>query len=67
MVKYEISAAAGTYQKDGVEKTRWLKIGTVMETKKGGLAMKLDSIPTGWDGWAMLNEPRPKEKDDLPF
>ena len=45
MVKYELSAAIGTYQKDGQEKTRWAKIGTVMETKSGKLALKIDTIP----------------------
>ena len=69
MVKYELSAAIGTYQKDGQEKTRWAKIGTVMETKSGKLAIKIDTIPVNWDGWASLMEPRPKDgfKDDLPF
>lgn len=68
MVKYELSAAIGTYQKDGQEKTRWAKIGTVMETKSGKLAMKIDTIPVNWDGWASLMEPRPKDdKNDIPF
>ena len=65
MIRYEISAAIGKYTKDGEEKTRWSKIGTVMETKSGKLAIKIDTIPVNWDGWASLMEPR--QKDDLPF
>lgn len=65
-IKYEITAKGGTYQKDGVEKTRYIKMGVVMETKNG-LAAKIESIPVGWDGWAYLNEPKPKDDGNPPF
>ena len=51
-----------------------------METKNGGLAMKLEAVPVGSDGWFTLTEPKeyePKGRpaaspvadmpDDLPF
>ena len=70
-VKYDLMVANGSYTKEGQEKTSWLKIGRVMETKKGGFVMKLDCIPTScndqnggtcaWDGWVQMFEPRPKE------
>ena len=77
-VKYEVIAATGTYKnKQGEEKKRWLKCGVVMETKNGGLAMKLEAVPVGSDGWFTLTEPKEYEPrstgkiadlpEDLPF
>ena len=74
---YEVTVRAGTYQKDGQEKVRYQRIGSVIETKNGPM-LKLDMIPlvdNGWSGWAYLNEPKPKEEykglpkddEDLPF
>jgi len=74
-IKYEVTAKNGTYtDKQGAEKNRYIKMGVVMETKNG-LAVKIEVIPVGWDGWAYLNEPREKEQqqssptddDDIPF
>jgi hypothetical protein len=76
-VLYEVTAAGEKYTaKDGTEKTKWIKIGSVIQTKNGRMSLKIESIPVGWDGWASLMEPRqdePKkarnlgEDDDLPF
>lgn len=63
-IKYEISAKTGTYQKDGVEKARYCKMGVVMETKNGGLMMKVEQIPVNWDGFAYLNTPYEKKDGD---
>jgi len=35
-----------------------------------GLSIKMENIPVGWDGWAILSEPRerPQQSDDsVPF
>lgn len=45
------------YQQNGQEKTRWVTIGKVLEGRNGGYQLKLDMIPTNWDGWAALFEP----------
>ena len=63
---YEVTVRAGTYQKDGQEKVRYQRIGSVIETKKGPM-LKLDQVPLvegGWQGWAYLFEPR---TDDQKF
>ena len=71
-VIYDRMVANGSYtNKDGEDKTSWLKIGRVMTTQKGGFVMKLDCIPTfsinqegnttAWEGWAQMFKPRPKE------
>ena len=61
---YEIKVKTGSYQdKDGNEKGRYERIGSVIETKNGPM-LKIDSIPViegGWSGWAYMNEPRPKD------
>jgi len=76
-VLYEVTAAGEKYTaKDGTEKTKWIKIGSVIQTKSGKMSLKLETIPLNWDGWASLMEPRddvPKQRrepgmdDDLPF
>ena len=60
-VKYEVTAVTGKYNdKNGNEKSRYTKLGVVIEGKNG-LSLKFESIPVGWDGWAFLNEPRSSE------
>jgi len=76
---YEVVAIVGKYtNKDGQEKNRYQRLGSVVETKSGPM-LKMDLIPItedGWTGWCYLNEPKPKEgyqglpKDDfdnIPF
>ena len=68
---YEITVVSGKYKnKDGVEKSRYQTIGSVIKTKNGPM-LKLDTIPLvegGWSGWAYLNEPKAKDEDlDAPF
>jgi hypothetical protein len=74
---YEISVVSGKYKnKEGQEKSRYQTIGSVIETKNGPM-LKLDSMPLidgGWNGWAYMNTPKPKESyqglpadDDAPF
>jgi hypothetical protein len=70
-IKYEVSATTGTYTTaDGTQKRRYSKIGVVLQTQNGP-ALKLDTIPVGWDGFAYLNEPQPKKDfakpEDVPF
>lgn len=61
-IKYDLICKTGTYKdKNGEEKNRWSKVGVVMETKQGGLACKIESIPVGFDGWLSLAEPKPKD------
>ena len=75
----EISCVVGTYTNaQGQQKNRYQRIGSIIQTQRGEM-LKLDVIPLkegGWDGWAYLNEPKPKEQyqglpkdidDDLPF
>jgi hypothetical protein len=58
-IRYDISAKIGSYtDKNGEEKGRYVKMGTVMETRNGGLLMKIDCQPLNWDGFAYLNTPK---------
>jgi hypothetical protein len=67
---YEISTVVSKYtNKEGQEKNRYQRIGSVIETKNGPM-LKLDCLPImekNWDGWAYLNVPKPKEDNDMPF
>jgi len=72
--QYEVSVISGKYtNKDGQEKNRYQRIGSVIDTKNG-LMLKIDCIPVvddGWSGWAYLNKPKDNtkfdDKDDFPF
>ena len=63
----EVTATIGQYTNaQGETKHRYQRIGSVIQTKNGPM-LKLDVVPLkegGWDGWAYLNDPRPK--DDMP-
>lgn len=59
-IQKEVTAITGKYMKDGQEKNRYTKLGVVMDTKNGPM-LKLETIPLGWDGWAYLNDPKPRE------
>lgn len=60
--KYDVVAVTGTYKdRDGNDKRRYLTIGAVLETKNG-FQLKLEAVPVGWDGWAYLNEPKPRQE-----
>ena len=74
-IKKEISVISGKYTNaQGVAKNRYARIGSIIETKSGDM-LKIDNVllvPGGWDGWAYINEPRPKDDgfpkdDDVPF
>ena len=63
-ILYKVAGTAGKYtDKDGNEKTRYVDMGVVMDTKNGPM-LKLEAIPTGWDGWAYLNEPKAREEGE---
>jgi hypothetical protein len=59
--QYEVSVITGKYtNKDGQEKNRYQRIGSVIETKNGPM-LKFDCMPIvegGWSGWCYLNKPR---------
>jgi len=65
----EIVVITGSYSNsNGEKKNRYTKIGSIIETAKGPM-IKIDTIPLkegGWDGWAYLNDPRPKDDGGLP-
>jgi hypothetical protein len=76
----EITIISGKYtNKEGQEKSRYQRIGSMIETKNGPM-LKIDSIPVmegGWSGWAYLSDPKPRDGapqqsrgsdfDDVPF
>jgi hypothetical protein len=68
----EITVISGQYTNNkGEKKNRYTRIGSIIDTKNGDM-LKLDVTPLidgGWNGWAYINEPRPKDdgfpKDDF--
>jgi len=63
--KYDIVATLGKYKDaKGDEKNRYMKMGVVLTTSNGGLMIKIENIPVGWDGFAFLNEPKERPRDE---
>lgn len=66
----EISVITGQFTNgQGQTKNRYQRIGSIIDTKNGEM-LKLDTIPLkegGWDGWAFINDPRPKEPKEQKF
>ena len=64
-IKKEVSCIVGQYTNaQGQNKNRYQRIGSIIETKNGEM-LKLDVVPLkegGWDGWAYLNDPKPKDE-----
>ena len=62
--------AGGKYTVDGVEKTRWVPMGTMFKRDDGTFAIKLESIPVGPDfnGWISLYdfEEQPRQAAPAP-
>jgi hypothetical protein len=56
-------ATIGKYTKDGVEKKRYLQIGTLFQQDDGSLSLKLEGIPVGpeWSGWVSFYDLEKKE------
>ena len=60
----EVVVITGKYTNaEGIEKNRYQNIGKIISTERGEM-LKLDAVPImdgGWNGWAYLNDPKPKE------
>jgi hypothetical protein len=68
-ISKEIVVITGSYTNaSGQQKNRYTKIGSIIETAKGPM-IKMDTIPLkegGWDGWAYLNDPKPRDDGGVP-
>lgn len=58
--KFDVVVTQRYQDRDGNEQKKYVNIGAVIETRNG-LSLKLESVPVGWDGWAGLYEPKPKD------
>lgn len=57
----EILVAEEYTAKDGSKKTAWKRIGTFFDNEQGRQSLKLDFVPVGWNGNAIVSEPKPRE------
>ena len=61
-IKFDLISKAGEYtNKDGETKVRWHKCGVAIDTKDGGLALNIESLPINFDGWMQMKTPLPKD------
>jgi len=61
--RYDLMQSTGTYQKDGMEKTRWTKIGIMLEKADGKRSIKLEVLPLPskeGEVWLQVFENKPK-------
>jgi hypothetical protein len=70
-----IVATVGEYtDREGKTKKQYANIGTLFERDDGSQAIKLESVPIGWNGWASFYELEEKKSttpqslpDMIPF
>ena len=61
-ITHDLIAKAGEYtSKEGETKIRWHKCGVAMDTKNGGVALNIESLPVNFDGWLQMRTPLPKD------
>lgn len=59
-------------RKDKEGKTLWMRVGMLIQKDNGKWAIKLDAIPTNFDGWLTIGEddrssPDPVKDSDIAF
>ena len=58
---YNVVAKCGTYKdKQGNKVQKWKKLGVSVDTREGGIALKIDVMPVDFDGWLYLAIPDDK-------
>ena len=66
-IKFDVVVGRNYKGAGGDERVSWTNIGRVIANKDGqGFSLKIDAVPVGWDGWASLFEPKPKEAGNKP-
>ena len=61
-----IVATTGTYQKDGQEKKKYLTVGALFIYDDGGMSIKLDAVPTNFDGSLSIYERDNNQQQQAP-
>lgn len=55
---YNVVAKCGSYRDENGKKIqKWCKVGVSVDTREGGIALKIDTLPVEWDGWLQLAIP----------
>ena len=55
---YNVIAKCGTYKdENGNRIQKWAKVGVSVDTRDGGIALKIDTLPVKFDGWLQLATP----------
>jgi len=56
-------------QDENMEKPQWIKVGVLLVKENGKMRLKLDLIPTGWDGWLSVfeREENGRNQEEEPF
>ena len=64
MKLFDIMSSKSYTDKQGNEKKIWINMGTLFyNEKEGKMSMKLNSIPTSWDGSAVIFPKKEREKE----
>jgi len=62
----KLVAVTGEYEKDGQTKKQYANIGSLFQREDGSMAIKIDTIPVNFNGWASaydLDEQRQQTHD----
>tara|TARA_R110000868_G_scaffold392963_1_gene663847 strand:+ start:476 stop:745 length:270 start_codon:yes stop_codon:yes gene_type:complete len=62
-ITHNLVAKTGTYtNKNGEQKTRWVRCGVAMTTKTGKQSFLIEQLPVNFDGWINLADLDEKQK-----
>lgn len=60
---YDAVAVIGEYQNNkGETKKNYLNVGAVFENDKGALSLKLNAVPTSFNGWISFYVPKEQQQ-----
>lgn len=61
---YDAVCTIGEYtNKSGEKKKRYLTVGSVLQNDEGAISLKLDAMPTNFNGWINFYVPKEQQKE----
>ncbi len=64
---YDAVCVVGEYKKGNETKKKYLVVGAVLENDQGQMSLKLDAMPTNFNGWINFYEPKEQKDQKKPF
>ncbi len=63
---YDAVCVVGEYKKGNETKKKYMTVGAVLQNDEGNISMKLDAMPTNFNGWINFYETKEKQESKKP-